>query len=64
MCLCYINQEIGTEEKELSEEKNEYSQNFVAVGCLKGAIQIWDLDVLGKTHFLMDLRVFKGSYDR
>jgi len=46
LCLCYINQEIGTEEKELSKDQNQYSQNFVAVGCLKGAIQIWDLDVL------------------
>jgi len=47
LCLCYINQEIGTEtEKESLDDKQEYSSNFVAVGCLKGAIQIWDLDVL------------------
>jgi len=68
LCLCYINQEIGTETEEIKnikkedsdanvedtfkhgngskDVKNEYSQNFVAVGCLKGAIQIWDLDVL------------------
>jgi len=50
LCLCYINQEIGTEtdetKKESSDGKQEYSSNFVAVGCLKGAIQIWDLDVL------------------
>ena len=55
MCLCYINQEIGTEtdetKKESSDGKQEYSSNFVAVGCLKGAIQIWDLDVLGKIYF-------------
>jgi len=50
LCLCYINQEIGTETDETKKEsldgKQEYSSNFVAVGCLKGAIQIWDLDVL------------------
>ena len=55
MCLCYINQEIGTETDETKKEsldgKQEYSSNFVAVGCLKGAIQIWDLDVLGKIYF-------------
>jgi len=50
LCLCYINQEIGTETDETPKKsldgKQEYSSNFVAVGCLKGAIQIWDLDVL------------------
>ena len=49
LCLSYINFEIGQETEDGNGDTTEqYADNFVAVGCLKGQIQIWDLDILGK----------------
>ena len=49
LCLAYVKAEIGQVVEEASNgAKVEYSSNFVAIGCLGGLIQIWDLDVLGE----------------
>jgi len=49
LCMTYLNSEIGVEAAQGDNEQQqqqEYATNFVAIGCLKGIVQIWDLDIL------------------
>ena len=46
LCLVYLSSEIGVEAETDPAKKEDYASNFVAIGCLNGIIQIWDLDIL------------------
>lgn len=46
LCLVYLSSEIGVEAESDPAKKEDYASNFVAIGCLNGIIQIWDLDIL------------------